>query len=368
MTSKIQITEEEKRAVVNYLSGKITTDDAKILTQWLSKSNENKHLLDQLSAIWNTTDFHKNVNTGKAWEDIREQINQSKKKKNRIHFSFFMRYAAIFIIALFMGALGYYMLNNIKADYAESPFTQYVSPLGSRSFVQLSDGSKIWLNAGTTLKYRKSYGTSDRELYLSGEAFFEVEKNKNLPFVVKTDEIDIIALGTRFNVKAYAEEQTIETTLIEGSVKLVASTGKLADNFLLKPNEKAVYTRINNWVEHSEQKQTTPSHDNKAKLKIIESIEPEPVISWKNKRWIIQNEKLADLAVKLERRFNVNFIFENEHLKSHSFGGTLEDETLEQIMEAIGFSSPIKYSIDKNTVYIMEEDSKIENLKNLKRK
>ena len=366
MTGKHQISEEEKQAVVNYLSGRITTGESRILKNWLSKSHENKLLVDQLSDVWNAAGFREKVNTGQAWDSLREQINLSQQKNNRIYLAVFLRYAAVFIVALFLGGLGLYMLNPKNAGTAESSFIEYVSPLGSRSSVQLSDGSKIWLNAGTTLRYRNSYGTLNRELFLSGEAFFKVAKDETLPLVVKTDEIDIIALGTRFNVKAYAEEETIETTLIEGSVKLVASAGKLADDIVLKPNEKAVYTRVNQSFNRTEPDQSASVQTKNAKLQIIESIEAAPVISWKNKRWVIQNEKLGDLAVKLERRFNVNFIFENEQLKEYSFGGTLEDESLEQIMEAIGFSSPIKYRIDKNTVYITREDSKTEKVKNFK--
>jgi hypothetical protein len=101
------------------------------------------------------------------------------------------------------------------------------------------------------------------------------------------------------------------------------------------------------------------------KLEIEKEVQPEPIISWKEKRWVINNEKLGNLAVKLERRYDVNFIFDNELLKEYSFGGTLEDETLEQIMEAISFSSPIKYVIEGKTVYIMADGQKIEKFKNL---
>ena len=174
-------------------------------------------------------------------------------------------------------------------------------------------------------------------------------------------------MGTKFNVKAYSEEKTIETTLIEGSVKLESSTVKLADNLVLKPNEKAVFTKKNQSMELIAQQQQTKEDESiaKPKLEIIESVEPEPIISWKDQRWVINNEKLGNLAVKLERRFDVNFIFDNDLLKEYSFRGTLEDETLEQIMEAIKFSSPIKYVIDKKTVYVMADGKKMEKFKNL---
>src|SRR5690606_35590754 len=110
------------------------------------------------------------------------------------------RIAAVFVIALFLGGLGYYFIDRQKDNITEPSYIEYFSPLGSRSFVQLADGSKVWLNSGSTLKYQNSFGINNRELLLTGEAFFEVEKNPDLPFKVKTSEIDNIALGTQFNV------------------------------------------------------------------------------------------------------------------------------------------------------------------------
>jgi hypothetical protein len=178
----------------------------------------------------------------------------------------------------------------------------------------------------------------------------------------------VIALGTKFNVKAYSEEKTIETTLIEGSVKLESEMVKLTENIILEPNEKAVYTKNNRSLEllaTPPDKEEPLAEKKIPKLEIEKEVQPEPIISWKEKRWVINNEKLGNLAVKLERRYDVNFIFDNELLKEYSFGGTLEDETLEQIMEAISFSSPIKYVIEGKTVYIMADGQKIEKFKNL---
>lgn len=371
MNKEIKITVEEKRAIVNYLSGELTSNDSAILNQWLEKDGHNKLLFDQFSDVWKASTHNKlskQIDADIAWNDLQNQINIQDKKTKNIVWHEIIRIAAVFVIALFIGGIGYYFIDQKKDIISEPQYVEYVSPLGSRSFVKLADGSKIWLNAGSTLKYKNTYGINNRELQLTGEAFFEVEKNKNLPFIVKTSEIDITALGTKFNVKAYSEEKTIETTLIEGSVKLESSTVKLKENLFLKPNEKAVFTKKNQSLELiTQQKQTkkpiaTPA---KPKLEIIKSVEPEPIISWKDKRWVINNEKLGDLVVKLERRYDVNFIFDNDLLKEYSFGGTLEDETLEQIMEAIQFSSPIKYVIDKKTVYIMADGQKMKKFKNL---
>jgi ferric-dicitrate binding protein FerR (iron transport regulator) len=371
MNNEYQITKELKTAIVNYLSGELSNNDKQLLDSWLEKSEANKLIFDQFSDIWRASShdkLSKQIDADKAWKALQNRI--SGKNHNAKNFSWveFVRIAAVFIIALFLGGLAYHFIDHKKEVFPAPQFVEYVSPLGSRSFVKLTDGSKVWLNAGSTLKYNNTYGADNRELQLTGEAFFEVAKNKEIPLIVKTSEIDVIALGTKFNVKAYSEEKTIETTLIEGSVKLESSTATIGDNLVLKPNEKAVFTKKNQSMEMLAQNQPqtkTTEIIAKPKLEIFESVVPEPIISWKDQRWVINNEKLGSLAVKLERRFDVNFIFDNELLKDYSFRGTLEDETLEQIMDAIKFTSPIKYVIDKKTVYVMADGKKMEKFNNL---
>jgi len=372
MNEKFQINKTEEEAIVNYLSGDFSENDSEILNNWLTKDKQNQLVLNQFSVIWqmsNLKQAYNKIDTRKAWNEMQNYMNKGQGKSLKLQWTELLKIAAIFVIALFLGGLGYYFIDKNNNTVSNPLFVEYFSPLGSRSFVQLADGSKVWLNAGSTLKYKNTYGLNNRDLILTGEAFFEVEKNKELPFVVKTSEIDVIALGTKFNVKAYSEEKTIETTLIEGSVKIESSVVKLADNLVLKPNDKAVFTRKSQTVELTQNKNQnndqTQKHEEKPKLVIIQSVEPAPIISWKDQRWVINNEKLGNLAVKLERRYDVNFIFDNEVLKEYAFRGTLEDETLEQIMEAIKLSAPVKYVIDKKTVYIMTDGKQMEKFKNL---
>jgi transmembrane sensor len=372
MNKIIQITKEEKGAIVNYLSNEFTTKDSDILNRWLEKSEGNRLLFDQFSDIWlasSHNNLSKQIDSDKAWDDLQNRINIHDNKTRNTVWNEIIRIAAVFLIALFLGGLGYYLIDKNRELNTDPLYIEYVSPLGSRSFVSLADGSKVWLNAGSTLKYQNSFGINNRELLLTGEAFFEVKKNKDLPFVVKTSEIDVIALGTKFNVKAYSEEKTIETTLIEGSVKLESNSVKLADNLVLKPNDKAVFTKKNQILELTPDQQQNIDQEQiqlvKPKLEIIKSVEPDPIISWKEQRWVINNEKLGNLAVKLERRYDVNFIFDNDVLKEYAFRGTFEDETIEQIMEAIKLSAPVKYIIDKKTVYVMADGQQMKKFKNL---
>jgi len=370
MNDKLYISDREKKALINYLSANFCEQDLAILNNWLSKDATNKLWLDQLSDIWQTSNYahlQQKIDVQRAWEEMQVQLQQNHKKS--VPRRNWVQVAAIALLALLTGVLGTYFVGKNAAKQKIAPMVEYVAPLGSRSFVKMPDGSKIWLNSGTTIKYQHSFGTDNRNICLSGEAFFEVAKNQRLPFRVNTGDICVTALGTKFNVKAYEEEKTIETTLLEGAVKLESDVVKLQENLVLKRNEKAVFTKEGRSMQvfgtATAPKQEKTAERSKPTLQIIEKIDPLPIVSWKEKRWIISNEKLGSLAVKLERRYDVNFIFDNEILKEYSFGGTLEDETLEQVLKAISFTAPIKYVIDGKMVYIMADGQKMEKFKKL---
>ncbi len=373
MEHKLFISNQEKEALINYLSGNFSESDSLILKAWLDKNQEHKLFLDQVTDIWQASHYSeisKKINVQSVWNELEGQLHQ---KKNPFQWKRWLQIAAVASVSMVFGAIGYYFINTNVSSYTPTAQTiEYVAPLGSRSYVKLNDGSKVWLNSGTSITYSNDFGIKNRDIKLSGEAFFEVAKNKQIPFNVNTGEINVTAIGTKFNVKAYKEEKTIETTLIEGSVKLASDIVKLQENLLLKSNEKAIFTRKtqafdinkqNNSNSHQEEKVV-----NKPAMQIIQAIDPAPIVSWKEKRWIISNEKLGALSVKLERRYDVNFIFDSDLLKDYSFGGTLEDETLEQILKAISYTAPIKYIIDGKTVYIMADGEKMGKFKDLLQK
>lgn len=373
MEKNLNISSNEKKALIDYFLGHLTAEDSTVLNKWLEESKENQQLFDQLSTIWQSVNFvkhHETIDVEQAWKEIQYRLNKNSSTQQQTRFNW-LKVAAIFMLAFISGGIGYYFANQ-KSEPTEPPLhVEYVAPLGSRSFIKMPDGSKIWLNAGTTLSYKTNFGSENREVNMSGEAFFEIEKNPELPFMVQTSQINITALGTKFNVKAYAEEKTIETTLIEGSVKLEGNDFKLAEDVILKKNEKAIFTKKAQTIEINEKNQPpvnsgiTHQLNPRTELKIISSVEAAPIISWKEERWVINNEKLGSLSKKLERRYAVNIIFDNELLKDYSFGGTLEDETLDQVLDAICSSSPIRYLIEGKTVYIMSDNQKMEKFKHL---
>jgi ferric-dicitrate binding protein FerR (iron transport regulator) len=231
------------------------------------------------------------------------------------------------------------------------------TPLGARSLIKMPDSSKIWLNAGTTITYTQDWGQQTRTLNLTGEAYFSVAKDSVHPFVVNTQGVRVQALGTRFNIKAYPDEKTISATLEEGKIDVrILGMADKNERILLKPKDKLIYhkeTKITEeYVESAEEKIKTEG-TNPAKLKdinILTNVRTELYTSWKDSRWIIYREPLNTLTPMLERRFNLKIIFDDEQLKKYKFTGTIENETVDQILNALRMTAPLNYQINRDTI------------------
>jgi len=246
------------------------------------------------------------------------------------------------------------------------------APLGAKSRVSLIDGTKVWLNAGSKLLYSTEFGLQNREVRLEGEGYFEVTKNTALPFEVRTSGLMVRALGTTFNVKAYPNEATIETILIEGEVEIshIVKTEGIDKNetVLLKPkqrltlkkntNEMLVETNMEKKEKISEPLTTLQQTKVPPIVKTVEStIDLMSQTSWKDKRWRIESEELGSFAKKLERRYNVTISFQDTDLPKYKFNGTFEDEPIEEVLRALSLAAPINFSLKGNQV-ILSRNSK----------
>jgi transmembrane sensor len=270
------------------------------------------------------------------------------------------RVAAILVLAIVTGGILSYILFSAHASKQVSVF-QIKAPYGSRSELTLPDGSTVWLNAGSNIQYDDGFNKQNRNLYLEGEGYFKVAKNKHLPFIVKTTAIHIKAIGTEFNVKAYANDNTIETTLIEGKITLENENkpGGKRKEIYLEPYQKAVYVKNSKKMDITSLKKLTASQDLKpvsteSDMFISKKIDPLPDIAWKENKLIFKRAELENMAVTLERKYNIAIYFESEEVKKFRFTGTLEDETLQQVLDVIKLTAPIDYSLKGKEVTIHE--------------
>ena len=351
MTQKNNLSEEIKISIINYLSGNRDECDSTLLTTWLEESEENSRLFGQLVDLWEAGQIsrrEKDFDVDKAWARLEPKMGS--KKNPFLFFRQIGRYAAVFVVALFIGGLAYSLLQtHFNAGLSSSNWVEYTAPYGSKTNLKLTDGSFVWLNAGTTLKVDPQFGTRNRNIQLEGEACFEVAKNKKLPLVVTAKEISVTALGTKFNVKAYPDEAAVQTILLEGSVRLQKQGGTPKSGLLLKPGQKAVFN---------------PSDNKFAVLDSPDAYE----VSWTTDKWVIKNTTLGELSRLLERRYNIDFTFNDERIKNYEFGGTIKDETIEQVLTAISYSAPLSYKIINNHVSLSIDATKLKNYETLLRK
>ena len=306
----------------------------------------------------------------RLFQSIQKIISDHKSNTRSLNLRLnFMRIAAIIVMAfVFGGTLSYFIFNSDKTT--SGSFCEVTAPLGSTSEIVLPDSSKVWLNAGSKIKYSTTYNQKNRMIYLEGEGYFIVAKNKEIPFIVDAYGFEVKAVGTEFNVKAYKGDPTVETTMVEGKVTLQHSTESILKGVYLTPNQKATFYKkeesltvevIKKLQEKKEELNYIPEH----RLVIAPRIDPKAIVSWKENRLIIEREQLGTLAEILSRKYNFNFEFKSEDIKRISFSGTLEDETLQQVMNVIKISSPIDYEIVGKTVIIEQNEARMSEFKKL---
>jgi len=296
-----------------------------------------------------------------------EVYSQPATRGRSIHLQI-LKVAAVLILAILLGGISSYFIFGIKQDKDIIAYNEIRTPFGARSEIVLPDGSTVWLNAGSSIKYMNVFNKVNRDVQLTGEGYFKVAKNAALPFNVKTADLRIQAVGTEFNVKSYDDEGIIETTLVEGKIAIHRNR-RLKESIYLEPNQKAVYVKNNKRLTVEDLKAVKETKPEVLKLKkgimyVADKIDPAPIVAWKENRLILKGEELNNLLIKLERKYDVKFIFESESLKRFRFTGTLENETLTQVLDVIKLSAPIEYKLQGRTVLISENKQMTEKFSN----
>jgi transmembrane sensor len=210
-----------------------------------------------------------------------------------------------------------------------------VTPAGGEYKLTLSDGTKVWMNALSEIRYPVKFTGDTRKVAVSGEVFFEVAKNKDKPFYVSVGDVEIKVLGTQFNVMAYPDEENIETTLVEGSVRLM---GRGLDGnrtqFDLKPGHKADFNRANKTVE-------------------INTVDTDIYTAWRDGKFVFESENLDDIMRKMERWYNVKVFFENQDVKNLHFSARLSRYgNIEDVLYKMEQTTRVKFIIKDNHVIV----------------
>jgi len=223
---------------------------------------------------------------------------------------------------------------------------------GSKSKIQLPDGSQVWLNSDSRLIYSETFSGDAREVQLCGEAYFDVAKDPLHPFVIHTNTIDVRVLGTTLNVRSYSNEKNTEAVLIHGSVEVILHSDP-EKKIILRPNDKLVVPNAN----LAATKTVKPDADsgrtmNLGKVHFMARDSSAVEVLWVKNKLAFDKETLESVALKMERWFNVRVAITDDSLKQMEFSGVFEEEALPQVMEALRLTGNFHYTIHRRVVTI----------------
>jgi ferric-dicitrate binding protein FerR (iron transport regulator) len=335
----------------------------------VKQGDENVELKGILTSYWlkasnDIVDIQSDVMLKKIKSRIKAEKPQQKisnvKRRNEKLFMF-MRYAAIIVLTFGLSWFSKDLINNKIANNGnkeEKIADNEISvSYGSKSRIKLPDGSSVILNSGSTLKYPGRFDKLSRNVFITGEAYFDVSKDKEHPFYVKTNGITIKVLGTKFNVKSYPEEKIVQATLVTGSIELYSNRNGICKNnrlAILKPNQQAI-------IEIGNSKSTNGCKNNLDSIKSISinnQIDVVRYISWKDNRLDFRDEKFINLSHQLERWYNVEIEIKDDKMKETLLSGVFMKETIEQSLKALKLTMPFKYTINQNHIVILKINSR----------
>lgn len=259
------------------------------------------------------------------YQKVNEAILRDKQKvaqRKLRNYAWGLRVAAVLIVALL--ATNIFFLKKNGERQVSAAIEKISTPYGAKTNFTLPDGSVVWLNSGSTLSYPSKFSTN-RPVTLVGEAYFEVAKNSK-PFIVSTDYGDVEVKGTSFNVKAYSDDNSFETTLEEGIVAFKVKNTQA--EVTLKPGEQVLKT---------------------ANGYSVKPVETKYFTSWKDGRLIFYKEPFSSFIKKLERWYNVKIEYADPNLDELWYTGTIEMESISEVMEMISVAAPISYDFDTKT-------------------
>lgn len=261
---------------------------------------------------------------GEAWIELKRQLLPVKRWLT------VLKYTAIFVIALLISGTVFWIYD---VPQTSSEYTCITSPTGQISNITLFDGTNVWLNAGSSLKYSQTFNNNNRQIFLNGEALFSVTKNEKIPFIVYAGNAQVKVYGTEFNIKAYSNERQIETMLIKGKVQFI-SNGR---NVMMKPGEQLVFHKATGEIDKN-------------------LVNPDEYTSWKGGKIYFNNETLLNLTLQLERWYEVKFSFDHENIKSYRFSGVINKErSLTYTLKIIQEINKVKFEFKDEQIRIKDK-------------
>lgn len=312
-----------KEIIRKYLRGKSTASEHGQLLEWMREDDHLKKF-QEIKGEWESKAFDDVMpeSSQKSWNAVQNQLlvaTQSKLQKSVRSLQFF-KYAAVLVFAVFIAAAGV-KLAGIGEGTDHLQYSIVKADAGQIANVVLPDQTEVWLNSGSYIRYSNKFASKNREIELHGEAYFSVTKNPEMPLVVTGSSVEVKVLGTKFNVSAYPEDPHFSVALEEGKVELVSSVYKNF-NKPLEPDHLAVFNKNTKELE-------------------IKQVKVKHFTSWKDGMINIYNLPLEEVVQKLSKRYNQQFVVEEE-VKQIRYTYTIKNETLPEVLKLMETITPIE--------------------------
>ena len=325
--------------IANYLTEGLDKNALDELKTWIAASAENQQYFIRQREIWFSAVSREAASVydkDKAFENFRNRVESQKEiqstSRRGFSLSALWRYAAVVAIIIAVGCISYWQGEvNVKDTFAD---ISVEAPLGSKTKLYLPDGTLVWLNAGSRMTYSQGFGVDNRKVELEGEGYFEVKRNEKIPFFVKTKDLQLQVLGTKFNFRDYPEDHEVVVSLLEGKVGL-NNLLREEKEAVLSPDERAVLNKANG-------------------LLTVESVTASNASQWTDGYLFFDEELLPDIAKELERSSNVKIHIANDSLKTFRFYGNFvrREQNIQEVLEALASTEKMQYKIEERNITI----------------
>jgi ferric-dicitrate binding protein FerR (iron transport regulator) len=342
--------------IAGYLADECTDQERRRVEQWIDQSKENKREFQKLRRIWQLSgdavlSQHLERNVSQEWDRLGRQIKKdkasstNKNSDQKRYWSFrsssihsgtqkLVRIAAVFLVAGLFGVWSYQSW--YQPDQKEQVLREISTDNGQRANLTLADGTEVMLNADSELKLPTKFASDVREVHLDGEAYFKVSENEEKPFVVYSKGSKVRVLGTAFSVRAYPEDRQVQVVVEEGRVSFGKEKEVEDQMAILSRNELGTFVPSTSTV-------------STRKVKDIELY-----ISWTEGYLKFQETRLDDVATALERRYDVEVVFEDPAFKELLLTAYLKSRSLRNVLDVITTSLEIEYQLDENKLTFMK--------------
>lgn len=317
--------------LAGFLMGECTEDELREVNSWLGESKENARELFRLEEIYHLgkmgdTSDEKQVE--KAEKRLLKRLEQEKTKQHKVRRIYgWMRYAAIFIGIFILGGAGYMLFQ--KQDRSQPLLT--VTTQDAIKEMKLPDGTTVWLNKNTTLRYPSEFSATGRKVYLEGEGYFDVKRNPEKPFIVQSEAMQIKVLGTVFNFRSDKVKMSAVATLLKGEIEVKGNHEE--GMIVLAPGQKA---ELNGVTRRLVVKQVDTGFEN-----------------WHDNQFIFDKADIYTIARTLENSYGVKFILAPDIDVKKTYSGTIKKKkNVEAVLNQIKNAVPVEYKVVGGSVFL----------------